>query len=154
TDITNPLVADNLTTVVATNVFPNLTDQLNTLRVDHRLSNGDNAYVKVDFGHRAQTFIGNSGSTGPPTTGNEANVTSFPSESYSGAAGWTHAFSPTFYVETLVNSTWQHYSVSIPDNRNWSAALGLPNPRGETGWPNITSTGFANYIEGDNRRGT
>jgi len=153
TDITNPLVADNLTTVVPTNIFPNLSDTFNTLRLDHRFTEKDNTYLKIDGGRIAQTFIGNATNTGPPTTGNEANVTSFPSESLSGAFGWTHTFSPTFFVETLVNSTWQKFRVFIPVDKNWSAELGLPNPLTEVGWPNITSVAFANYIEGDNRRG-
>jgi hypothetical protein len=154
TDITNPLVADNLTAVVPTNVFPNLSSTFTTVRLDHRFSERDNTYLKVDGGRIEQTFIGN-GSSGPPTTGNEANVTSFPSESISAAFGWTHSFSPTFFVETLVNSTYQKFRVFIPVDKNWSAEFGLPNPLGEIGWPNITSvgSGFGTYIEGDNRRG-
>jgi Carboxypeptidase regulatory-like domain/TonB dependent receptor len=153
TDITNPLVADNLTLAVPTNVFPNLSDTFNTLRLDHRFTEKDNTFFKLDGGRIKQTFIGN-GSAGPPTTGNEANVTSFPSESLSGAFGWTHTFTPTFFLETLVNSTHQKFRVFIPVDQNWSEELGLPNPRGEIGWPNITAVGVsASYIEGDNRRG-
>jgi Carboxypeptidase regulatory-like domain/TonB dependent receptor len=151
-DITNPLVAANLRTVVPTNIYPNLSDNPTTVRLDHRFGEKDNAYLKLNGGKRDNSFIGN-GSSGPPTLNNEANMTYFPSWSFSGAVGWTHTFSPSFYVETLVNRTWQSYRVGTgPSDVNWSREFGLPNPFDEIGWPNITGTGFATYTEGDNRR--
>lgn len=66
-----------------------------------------------------------------------------------------HVFSASLNVETLVNRTWQlTQTVTGPEQRDWSKELGLPNPNGEIGWPNVTSTGLTNYnlIEGDNRR--
>lgn len=38
--------------------------------------------------------------------------------------------------------------------KNWSEQLGLPNPLNEIGWPSILNvgSGFAQYVEGDNRR--
>lgn len=155
TDITNPNVTDNLKMVVATNQFPNTSDNPLTIRIDHRFTQNDDVFVKYNQGLRNNSFLGTAGNTGAPTANNEANVTYLPVSGRAGAMSWTHRFSTTFFVETLVNRTWQlTRTVTGPEDRDWSKELGLPNPRGEIGWPNITGTGFTNYnyIEGDNRR--
>ncbi len=153
TDITNPLVADNLKMVVPTNAFPNLSDNPATIRIDHRFSEKDNIFVKVNGGTRRAHFLATSTSTGAPTSNLEANTTFLPVKGRSAAISWIHTFSPTFFVETLENRTWQiSRTVTGPVDQDWSKELGLPNPLGEIGWPNITATGFMSYIEGDNRR--
>ncbi|HEY2932664.1 MAG TPA: hypothetical protein VGK99_13040, partial [Acidobacteriota bacterium] len=153
TDITNPLVADNLKFVVATNAFPNLSDNPTTIRIDHRLTEKDNFFIKVNGGRRTTNFIGTGGTTGAPTANKEANVTYLPMEAIAGGLSWTHIFSPKFFAETLVNRTWQSTrTVTGPEDKDWAKELGLPNPLSEIGWPNITSVGFMNYVEGDNRR--
>lgn len=154
-DITNPNVAANLKLVVPTNAFPNLSDNPATLRIDHRFSEKDNFFVKVNGGTRRADFLGTAAGTGPPTTNKEANVTFLPVRGRSMALSWIHTFSPALFVETLANRTWQiSRTVTGPVDTDWSKELGLPNPLGEIGWPNITSLGFTNYgyIEGDNRR--
>lgn len=152
-DITNPLIANNLKTVVATSTYPNLSDNPTTLRIDHRFSENDNVFLKVNGSRRPQVFMGTGGNTGAPTANNEANVTYYPGESVAGALTWTHVFSSNLFVETLVNRAWQNYRVGTgPVDKNWSKDLGLPNPLDEIGWPNITNVGFMNYVEGDNRR--
>jgi hypothetical protein len=155
TDITNPNVATNLRMAVATSGFPNISDNPTTMRFDHRFSQNDNVFVKLNGGTRQANYLGTAGNTGAPTTGNEANVTYLPVKGRSIAISWIHSFSPKFNVETLANRTWQiSRTVTGPVDKDWSAELGLPNPYNEIGWPNITSTGFTNYnyIEGDNRR--
>ena len=153
TDITNPLVANNLKAIVATNGFPNLSHNPTTIRIDHRFTERDNFFIKVNGGRRTTNFIGTGGTTGVPTTNKEANVTYLPMDAISGALSWTHVFSPKFFAETLVNRTWQGTrTVTGPEDKDWAKDLGLPNPLSEIGWPNITSVGFVNYIEGDNRR--
>ncbi len=155
TDITNPNVTSNLRMAVPTGQYPMLSDTPTVLRVDHRFTEKDNFFVKVNGGTRESHYLGTAGNAGAPTTGKEANVTYQPTRGRSLALSWTHTFTPTFFVETLANRTWQlSLTVNGPEQKDWSKELGLPNPLGEIGWPNITGTGFTNYnyIEGDNRR--
>ncbi|MBO0862078.1 MAG: TonB-dependent receptor [Chloracidobacterium sp.] len=157
-DVTNPLVSTNLKIPVATNAFPNRNDDPMTLRIDHRISEKDNAYFKVNGGKQFSNFIGTASNNGAPTANNEANVTYLPMQGIAGALSWTHTFSSTFFVETLFNRTWQSTETITgpPDaQQNWSEKLGLPNYFDEIGWPNITNIGLVTnytYIEGDNRR--
>jgi hypothetical protein len=154
----NPLVAANLRIAVPTTNFPNRDDDSTTARLDHRFGEKDSGFFKVTGGKSYFYFIGNAGNTGPPTANNEANVTYLPMATVAGALSWTHTFSPTFFVETLVNRTWQSTKVVTgpPDNQqNFSQTLGLPNNYDEIGFPSITSIGLGgnySYIEGDNRR--
>ncbi|MBY0503946.1 MAG: TonB-dependent receptor [Bryobacteraceae bacterium] len=155
TDITNPNVTDNLKMVTATNAFPNTSDNPLTIRLDHRFGVNNDVFVKYNQGLRNNNFLGTAGNTGAPTSGKEANVTYLPVQGRATALSWIHRFSTMFFVETLVNRTWQlTRTVTGPVDKDWSKELGLPNPNGEIGWPNITGTGFTNYtyIEGDNRR--
>ncbi|MGH9720314.1 MAG: TonB-dependent receptor domain-containing protein, partial [Bryobacteraceae bacterium] len=152
-DITNPLVADNLKVVAPTNAFPNLSDNPLTIRIDHRFTDNDATFVKLNGGLRSAHFIGTGGGTGAPTANLEANTTFLPVRGRSMAISWVHTFSANVNVETLANRTWQiSRTVTGPVDKDWSKELGLPNPLGEIGWPNVTSTGFMSYIEGDNRR--
>jgi hypothetical protein len=149
----NPLVAANYRTPVGTSGFSNRRDNQNTIRLDHRFGEKDNFFFKVNGGHNLGFFLGTAGTTGAPTLNSEANVTYLPMQGVTGATSWTHLFSSKFFVETIVNRTWQSTrTLTGPTTEDFSAKLGLPNPLKELGFPNITSTGFMNYIEGDNRR--
>ncbi|HEX4949538.1 MAG TPA: TonB-dependent receptor [Blastocatellia bacterium] len=149
----NPLVTNNYKTAVATNGLPNRHDDQNTIRLDHRFSDKDSGWFKVNGGKNRANFLGTAGNNGAPTLNNEANVTYLPMEGITGGLSWTHLFSPKFYVETVANRTWQSTrTVTGPTTEDFSQRLGLPNPLGELGFPNITGNGFMNYIEGDNRR--
>ena len=161
-DITNPLVANNLKLPVPTNGFPNRDDDPTTARIDHRFTERDNTFFKVSGGKQFAYFLGTAGNNGAPTANNEANVTYLPMAGIAGALSWTHTFSPTFFVETLFNRTWQSTRTitgPVNDQRDWSKELGLPNNYGEIGWPNMTNLGLTTspannytYMEGDNRR--
>ena len=149
----NPLVASNYKTPVPTNVLPNRHDDQNTIRIDHRFGDKDNAFLKINGGRNRANFIGTASNTGAPTLNNEANMTYLPMEGITGAMSWVHLFSTNFFVETLVNRTWQSTrTVTGPTTEDFSKTFGLPNNLGELGFPNITGNGFMNYIEGDNRR--
>jgi len=155
TDITNPLAVTNLRMVVPTTSYPNLSDSPTVLRIDHKFSDKDNFFVKVNGGTRSSHYLGTAATNGPPTLSKEANVTFNPVKGKSIALSWIHTFSAGFFVETLANRTWQlSVTVTGPEQKDWSKELGLPNPLREIGWPNITGTGLTNYnlIEGDNRR--
>jgi hypothetical protein len=154
-DITNPLVASNLKMAVPTNAFPNTNDNPTTARIDHRFTEKDDFFIKVNGSKRPAYFIGTAGNNGVPTANNEANVTYLTFDSIAAAARWAHTFSPGFYVETLLNRSWiNSTTVTGPEFVDYPKQLGLPNPFGEIGWPNVTGTGLTNYnyIEGDNRR--
>jgi hypothetical protein len=154
-DITNPLIATNLKMAVPTNGFPNTDDNPTTVRIDHRFSEKDNSFFKVNGGKRPAYFLGTASNNGAPTANNESNVTYLTFESIAGAMSWTHVFSPKLFVETLVNRSWiNSTTVTGPKFVDYAKELGLPNPYGEIGWPNLLNLGLTNYtyIEGDNRR--
>jgi hypothetical protein len=155
TDITNPLAANNLKTVVPTTNYPNLSDNPLTIRIDHKFGERDNVFVKYNGGLRTALFMGTAGNNGAPTANWEANTTYLPVKGRAAAMSWIHTFTPSLFVETLANRTWT-FTRTITglegDQRDWSKELGLPNPLQEIGWPNITNSGFMDYIEGDNRR--
>jgi Carboxypeptidase regulatory-like domain len=149
----NPLVTTNYRTPVATNVLPNQRNDQNTIRIDHRFSENDNTFFKINGGKNRANFLGTATNNGAPTLNNEANVTYLPMEGITGAMSWTHLFSSKFFVETAFNRTWQSTrTVTGPTTEDFSRQYGLPNPLGELGFPNVTGNGFMNYIEGDNRR--
>jgi hypothetical protein len=153
TDITNPLVANNLKIVVPTQALPNLSDNPQVLKIDQNLTRNDKFFVKFNSSYRAAHFLGTGSSTGAPTLGREANMTYLPVRARAAAVSWNHTFNATFFVETLVNRTWQlTKTVTGPIDKDWTKELGLPNPLGEIGWPELTSTGTMSYVEGDNRR--
>jgi hypothetical protein len=153
TDITNPVAASNLKIVVPTTSYPNLSDNPLTIRIDHRFSAKDNVFVKYNGGIRSAYYMATASNTGAPTANWEANTTFLPVVGRAGALSWIRTVSPSLFVETLVNRTWTFSrTVTGREQKDWPAELGLPNPLGEIGWPNITNSGFMDYIEGDNRR--
>src|SRR4029077_17370614 len=64
-----------------------------------------------------------------------------PIQTISGALGFSHVFSPTFFSETILSQQWQRMYVQGDDisNQNFEAQLGLPNNFGQTGFPTIGS---------------
>ena len=156
TDITNPIVTANYQAAVPTNGLPNLSDDPTAIKLDHRLNDTNNVFLKVNGGHRHTNFQGTGTSplTGAPTLDGAANVTYLPMDAITAAFSFTHVFTPTLFVETNINNTWQAtQTITGAVQKNWSSDFGLPNPYGDIGFPNITSVQFMNYVEGDNRRG-
>ena len=154
-DITEPNITANLKYAFGSSGLPNQNNNPMTIRVDHRISQKDNFFAKANWGKQISWFLGTSGSNGVPTTNYEANVTYLPMQSWGAALSDTHVFSTSFFVENLLNKTWQTTKTIAgpPDaQKDFATSLGLPNPYGQIGFPNITSIGFTNYIEGDNRR--
>ena len=155
-DVTNPVTTTNLKVAVPTNGNPNLSDNPTTIKIDHRVSERDNFFVKVNGGRRFTNFIGTATGTGAPTTNGESNMTFLPMQAISAVTSWTHLFKANFFVETSAAETWQSTkTITGPTDaqKNYASLLGLPNPYGEIGFPNITSLGnFMTYTEGDNRR--
>ncbi|MBI4907408.1 MAG: TonB-dependent receptor [Acidobacteria bacterium] len=151
-DITNPLVTSNLRIATARSSYPNSSNNPTAVRLDHRFSQKDNLWMKANWSNRFTHFLPSSPG-GAPTTGYETNWTVLPMDGISGSLSWNHVFNSGFFVETLVNRTWQlTQTVTGLDQRYWSQELGLPNPFGEVGFPAIRNVGFMQYTEGDNRR--
>ncbi len=158
-DITEPNIAPNLKYAVANSSLPNANDNPTTIRVDHRLGSKDNFFAKANWDTRLSYFLGTTSLSNfyVPTSGGESNITYLPMQAWSGALSETHVFSSTFFVETLLNKTWQTTKTinGAPGmQKDWASTLGLPNPYGQIGWPNVQNVGtnFTQYIEGDNRR--
>jgi hypothetical protein len=157
TDNTEPNIASNLKYSIGNSSLPSMNNNPITIKVDHRFGNKDNFYAKANWGNQLNWFLGTSGSIGVPTLNQEANVTYLQVQSWGAAFGETHTFSSTLFVETLLNKSWIiSKTIDGPPTaqKDWATVLGLPNPYGEIGWPNIQNVGsnFAQYIEGDNRR--
>jgi hypothetical protein len=64
-----------------------------------------------------------------------------PIQTISGAIGFSHLFSPTFYSETILSRQWQRMYVQGGGdvNQNYEQLLGLPNNFGQSGFPTIGS---------------
>ena len=164
-DITEPNIAPNLKYAIGNSSLPGQNNNPTTVKVDHRFTDKDNFFAKANWNTMTSSYLGTSSlsvlstgaSTGVPTTNNAANVSYLQMQGWGGAMGETHTFSPTLFVETLLNKAWLTSStIDGPPNQqqNWSGVLGLPNPYGQIGWPNLQNVGsnFTTYIEGDNRR--
>ncbi len=143
--------------LVSTNYFApgvsNRLDHTETVRIDHRLGEGDQLFGRFTHGNRWAKS--RSGEDGSPVMLDEAgNVTFRPIRDDSAVASWTHTFSPTFFGETVV--AWSREDMFIyvgTDAINHADRLGLPNPFHETGLPNMTGTGFDMvYSYADNKR--
>jgi hypothetical protein len=145
----NPLVSANYFGPAVSNRL----DHTETARIDHKLSNRDQLFGRFSHGNRWAK--GRSGENGSPVMLDEAgNVTFRPVNDNSVVASWTRTFSPTFFSETL--GAWSRELLTIyvgTDDINHADRLGLPNPFHETGFPNLSGTGFGMvYSYADNKR--
>lgn len=151
----NPLVGANYRVAVPTQAYPSFDDNPTTVRIDHNFTQNDSFFIKVNGGNRP-SYYSNTNNPGVPTLNNEANVSYLRFKSIAGAMSWTHTFSPNFFVETLFNRSWIKSTTSTgPEEIDYSEKLGLPNPYGEIGWPQMISLGISGlqYAEADSRRG-
>ncbi|MBI3684590.1 MAG: TonB-dependent receptor [Acidobacteria bacterium] len=145
----NPLVSSNYLAPAVSNRL----DHTETARVDHRLSDRDQMFGRFTHGNRwAKSRSGPNGS--PVLLDDAANVTFRPVRDDSAVLTWTHSFSPTFFGETIASGSNEDLFIYVgTDDLNHADRLGLPNPFNETGFPNITSTGFGmEYSYADNKR--
>ncbi|MGD0773402.1 MAG: TonB-dependent receptor [Candidatus Solibacter sp.] len=145
----NPLVANNFFGLAINSA----TNDTTTARVDQSISERDRIFGRFSrtAGFTAQPPTS---SVGPPTTDLSTNLTYRNTFAERAAAGWTHTFSPTFFGETTLSTSWENYNIYTGDYfKDWSDQLGLPNPLAAQGFPNITSTGSSvTFIQGDTRR--
>ena len=138
----NPLVANNYFGLAPTN-----SDQRTiTFRGDHNFSEKDHVFARFSHGQwdqvnrRAFNTAGN-----PITSDNLWNRETYYERSNTEAVSWTHTFSPTFVVESVVTGSainWL-YSLNQPSaSQNISAQLGTPNPFNVNGAPYILNAGY------------
>ncbi len=158
TDTTEPNIASNLKYAIGSGSTANQNNNPAVIRIDHRFGNKDNFFAKANWNTQLAWGLASGSGTGVPISTNAANVTYIPLQGWGGALSETHVFTPSFFVETLLNKVWltSRTITGAPEQQqNWSSFLGLPNPYGEIGWPSISSVGtnFTQYLEGDNRRG-
>ena len=120
-----------------------------TTRLDHVFNQKNRAYFRfteIDQKQRAlRNYPGPSpaniagGGLPEGATGYQA----IPVQTISGALGWSHTFSPTFFSETILSRQWQRMYVEGggDTNQNYEKQLGLPNNFGQSGFPAIGATG-------------
>ncbi|MDQ6676512.1 MAG: carboxypeptidase-like regulatory domain-containing protein, partial [Acidobacteriota bacterium] len=138
----NPLVANNYFGTAPTNSDQRTT----TVRGDHQFSEKDHVFARFSHGQwdqmnrRAFNTAGN-----PITSDNLWNRETYFERSNTEALSWTHTFSPTLVVETVVTGSainWL-YSLNQPSAlQNVSAILGTPNPFNVNGAPYVLNSGY------------
>ncbi|HEY1948446.1 MAG TPA: carboxypeptidase-like regulatory domain-containing protein [Bryobacteraceae bacterium] len=137
----NPLVNPNFNAVNnQTQTVPNT-----TVRLDHVFDQNNRAYFRFTDIEQQQQALRNYPYNSPATIaggGLPAGATGLqasPIQTISGAIGFSHVFSPTFYSETILSQQWQRMYVQGGGdvNQNYESLLGLPNNFGQSGFPSI-----------------
>ena len=140
----NPLVANNYFGPAPTN-----SDQRTiTTRVDHRLTQNDQIFFRYSRGawdqvnRRAFNTAGN-----PITSDNLWNRETYFERSNTEALSWSHTFSPTLFMETVVTGSAINWLYSLNQDsamQNISAQFGTPNPFNVNGAPYLLNVGYQN----------
>ncbi len=139
----NPLVNSNINDTNKTQqTVPNW-----TIRMDHVFNDKNRVYFRFTDIVQTQQALRNYPSASPANIaggGLPAGATGYqaqPVTTISGALGWSHTFSPTFYSETILSQQWQRYFVegNPASQANYEAQLGLPNNFGQIGFPEVGS---------------
>lgn len=116
-----------------------------TIRFDHSFNENNKAYLRytdnIEVLHTLQNYPANAPVTlaadGIPYGANGEN--GWLVGTFTGALGYTHIFSPTFFSETVIGQQWFNQNVvdGGDPTANYESALGLPNNFGEAGFPTI-----------------
>jgi hypothetical protein len=138
----DPLTGSNLN---ATNpnftVIPTI-----TWRLDHNFNEKNNAYLRYTSNDQTNWALRNYPHNAPaslPYQNFPANAAGYQGiliSNFGTALGYTHVFSPTFFMETVVSQQWFMQYVGAGGNPNlpYEQMLGLPNNFGESGFPNFS----------------
>lgn len=140
----NPLITQNLTAPG----ISNQTVQNITFRLDHVVDQNNRLYSRYTGINQSLVSLRNSPSNAPSTIAGAGlpaganGLSEIPISTYSGALGFTHLFSPTFFSETILSQQWfsQYFNGGPASNINVEQALGLPNNFREQGFPAIVGT--------------
>ncbi len=139
TNTNNPLVSDNF-------FGPGINDRRDhteTVRIDHRLGDRDQIFGRYTHGNnwRANRRTSQTDYGSPVLLDNSGNIDIVPARDESGVFTWTHTFSPTFFSETIFNGSSEDYMFHAGmDTTKYADLLGLPNPTGRGGLPDVTFT--------------
>lgn len=148
--IPNPTTTDDplVTSNYQMHNINNFTVPTVTFRLDHSFNENNKAYLRYTDDLMDWVALRNVGDNAPLTVADTADGipagasggTQWLVDTFSGALGFTHIFSPSFYSETILSQEWfGQYDVATGDpNINYEKIFGTPNNFGETGFPNIT----------------
>jgi hypothetical protein len=137
----NPLVNSNFNAINNTlQTVPNV-----TVRLDHVFNQNNRVYFRFTDIDQTQQALRNYPANSPANIaggGLPAGATGFqdqPVQTISGALGFSHVFSPTFFSETILSQQWQRFyvqgnQVSLAD---YESQLGLPNNFAQGGFPAV-----------------
>ncbi len=116
-----------------------------TFRLDHSFNEKNHAYLR--YTDNLEDWVSLRNIPNAPLTvaadgipAGASGGTQWLIASFSGALGFTHIFSPTFYSETVLSQQWfSQYDVATGNpNLNYEQMFGTPNNFGETGFPQIS----------------
>ena len=142
----NPLVNSNFNAVNnTTQTVPNT-----TFRLDHVFNQSNRLYARFTDINQNQQSLRNYPNNSPASIaggGLPAGATGYQQiliTTISGALGYSHIFSPTFFSETILSQQWmrQYFQGAGDVNQNYEKILGLPNNFSQTGFPNIGQNPF------------
>jgi hypothetical protein len=145
----NPLVANNLNAADPTfQRIPTI-----TLRFDHSFNENNKIYLRYTDNIQVSQTLRDSPNNQPTTIAADgipaqaAGYGSSPIATFSGALGFSHVFSPTFFSETLLSQQWENENAEGGGNPNlnYEQMLGLPNNFGEPGFPTVGTNLLMNY---------
>ena len=116
-----------------------------TTRFDHVFNSNNRMYFRFTDIDQTMEALRNYPANSPANIaggGLPAGVTGYqgiPIQTISGAIGYSHVFSPTFYSETVLSQQWlrQYVQGANIANNDYEAQLGLPNNFGQVGFPVI-----------------
>jgi hypothetical protein len=137
----NPLINSNFNAVNnMQQTVPNI-----TTRLDHVFNPNNRMYFRFTDIDQTMEALRNYPANSPANIaggGLPAGVTGYqgiPIQTISGAIGFSHVFSPTFYSETVLSQQWlrQYVQGANIANKDYEAQLGLPNNFGQVGFPVI-----------------
>jgi hypothetical protein len=139
----NPLVSTNISADNPTE----LRAPTYTFRLDHEFNENNRAYLRFTDTPETQTVLRNQPSAQPATIAASVNGINYPANAsgdtyyqydmINGALGYTHVFSPTFYMETIASQQWfqEQNNAGGSPLTNFESEMGLPNNFGEPGFP-------------------
>ena len=122
-----------------------------TMRIDHRLGNKDQIYGRYTIGNRLLVNRRTSNNVTPVTLDNYWNYQSDTESNQNASFTWNHIFGPSFFMETVLTGARINFRFDLQGantTQNLGPKLGVPNPFGIAGAPNLASMGFAISGEG------
>ena len=139
----NPLVSTNISASNPTE----LRAPTYTFRLDHEFNENNRAYLRFTDTPETQTVLRNQPTAQPATIAASVNGINYPANAsgttyyqydmINAAFGYTHVFSPTFYMETIASQQWfqEQNNAGGSPLTNFESQMGLPNNFGEPGFP-------------------